>query len=92
MTITLADNSHLLAHAQASGFESVEDYVRHVIAEDMQINSGQPAGDRLDRNERQRQFEALLQQAEPANPGLDDSREGICRVRIEQLTSDADSP
>ncbi len=90
MQITLTEDPRVRDRAAASGFRSVEEYVRHLVQQDI---SGQAIQEptRLPRAEWRRQFDALLQLAEPGNPNLDDSREGIYADRIAKLTSDADS-
>jgi hypothetical protein len=89
MQITLAADPTWQACATDAGFASIEAYLCHLVGQDIsERNDPQPAP--LPRVEWQRQLESLLQLAEPGNPELDDTREGIYADRIAKLTAHAD--
>ncbi|QDT37678.1 hypothetical protein [Stratiformator vulcanicus] len=84
MQITLPDDPRIAERAMAAGFANVEDYVRHLVAQDKPEGPKVPAHE-LPYEEWKKQFDQLTAMAKPRNATLDDSREAIYGPRIRQI-------
>lgn len=80
--ITLPDHPKLALKAVSAGFDSVEEYVRHLIEEDAgPLETPSSQEESLTYAEWKQRFEELLLVVQPGNPDVDDSRESIYPVR-----------
>jgi hypothetical protein len=76
MTIQIPDNPIIASKARAAGFDSIDEYVRHLIEQDVGDAGSEPVVDPSLAVWQQR-FQDLLASVEPGNPQVDDSRESI---------------
>lgn len=78
-------------HAKAVGYRNIEEYVEHLVAQNIAQQSSKSIRSQLSASEWKEKFQEMLKHAEPGNPSVDDSREsiygGVARVAIDDCLS-----
>ncbi|WP_459554602.1 hypothetical protein [Lacunimicrobium album] len=78
-------------HAKAAGYRNIEEYVEHLVAQNISQQSLKSIRSQLSAGEWKEKFQDMLKHAEPGNPSVDDSRESIYGERIARINPPANS-
>ncbi len=95
MQITIPDSLRLQSRATSIGFASVEEYVRHLVEEDLGSPGNSEENNKIEEQipyeDWKKLFDPFVATLEPGNPNADSSRESIYAERMAQLNRHADS-
>ena len=78
-------------HAKAAGYRNIEEYVEHLVAQNIAQKSSKSIRPQLSAGEWKEKFQDMLKHAEPGNPSVDDSRESMYVEREARILGETTS-